>query len=179
MARIVCLFACCLTISVLGQDRPIHLRNELIQPRPETSLELQANALPAAPKPGLYLIQFTGHPTAAWKEALSAQGAQLLQYVPEDSFIVRLSNGNLAALKKLPFVHWIGKFRPDHKVHQAVATRAALRRAGDVLDVSVLVSPDVAAPGLTETKRSMRAVRQQSSLRMGTILRGSVAAVDL
>jgi len=178
-ARIVYLFACWLAISAFGQERPIHLRNERIDPRPETSLERQANAVANPPKAGLYLIQFTGHPLPAWKDALSGQGVQLLQYVPDDCFIARLPNGDLAALKKLPFVHWIGKYRPDHKLHQAVARRAALKRAGEMVNVSVLLSTDVPAVALTETRRSMKSIRQQSKLRIGTILRGSIAATDL
>ena len=127
----------------------------------------------------LYIIQLSGPVQTAWREAITAQGVELVQYVPEDAFIARISNGELGSLKKLAFVQWIGKFRANHKVHQAIAGRAALKRAGDLVNVSILMAPDSAAPEIVQARRSLRVLRQQSNLRLGTVLRGSVSATDL
>ncbi len=46
---------------------------------------------------------------------------ELLQSVPEDAFIARLSNEKLSNVRALGFVHWIGEYQPFHKLHESLA----------------------------------------------------------
>lgn len=163
----------------------IHLRNETIQ----TGAGSKANAHgqgrggggeATKPVSGLYLIQFTAPVQEAWSQTLSQRGVKLLRYVPEDSFIVRLNHVSIAALEELDFVHWVGPFRPDHKIQQAVRARRA--NAGvqdDDVAVSVLLTPDAAPAELERVRRAFQRLNQESHGRMGSIVRGTLGRGQL
>src|SRR5690349_10611138 len=83
----------CLCRGMLNAEpaKSIRLRNELID---------TASTVPAqAPRyqqtsdqvvSGLYLIQFNGRPEVSWRVQLRALHADLVGFVPEDSFVARL-----------------------------------------------------------------------------------------
>src|SRR5437879_2791786 len=131
VATLLCVLVLGLGVSHAAQEKPIRLRNELIHPANGNSLQGRPAGAPKADS-GLHLIQFTSHFQPAWAAELRAHGVQLLQYVPEDAFIARFDNVDAAAVRKLPFVHWVGKYRADHKLHASVAQRAAQKRAGEL-----------------------------------------------
>src|SRR5262245_19267944 len=114
------LVAACLLVAVgSSAAKPIRLRDQTISP--ETlgpSGAAQALAAPATVS-GLYLIQFRTSPDATVRTQLAGIGVDLLHYVPEDSFIARCYSVQLQQLSALPFVEWVGEYRPEHKVHEA------------------------------------------------------------
>ena len=87
---------------------------------------------------GLFLIQFTGRFDPAWREVLAAQRVELIRFVPEDAFVARLRGVRLEDLRMLPFVQWVGEFRPEHKIHNRV--RDALRAASSGSDATAITS---------------------------------------
>lgn len=88
-------------------------------------------ALAARPEaPGLrgyYLVQFAGPIEQAWKDAAAAEGAELLEYVPDYAFKVRMSPAQAARVRALPTVAWVGQFHPAYKL------APNLKRAGQAL----------------------------------------------
>lgn len=175
IAKLFCVLVSFIALSALAQ-KPIRLRNELIHPN-------RSDALNAAPRQaavnnqasGLYLLQFSEHFQSSWQAELNAAGVQLIQYVPEDAFIVRLNHADIQAVKKLRFFHWLGKYRPAHKVHQLVERRVARSKAGELVNVSILVSPAATAQEALELKRLLQKLHQESKHRFGTVIRGGVS----
>ena len=66
----------------------------------------------------IYLLQFEGAVQDEWKEAVESAGIELLGYVPDNTFVVRIPG--LAAAQALPHVRWIGPYRPAYKIAPAL-----------------------------------------------------------
>lgn len=70
---------------------------------------------------GYYLVQFRGPVLDAWKQEVSAAGAELLDYVPEFAFKVRMNPGQANRIEKLSSVAWVGLFHPGYKLGPKIA----------------------------------------------------------
>lgn len=57
----------------------------------------------------LFLVQFQTQILAQYRTALQQQGVEVLHYLPENAFYVRCDGKQLAALRELPFVRWVGE----------------------------------------------------------------------
>ncbi len=62
-------------------------------------------------------VMFEGRITGERKAEVSALGADLLFYHPNNCFAARIPVGAIHALSLLPSVHWVGYARPEQKVH--------------------------------------------------------------
>ncbi|HAM72956.1 MAG TPA: hypothetical protein DCM86_15055, partial [Verrucomicrobiales bacterium] len=165
-----------LACMLYGEEKPIRLRNEtlLTPPRP-------ANPV-AAPAPqgvegvsGLYLVQFTGRFDPAWQAELRAHGVEPLTYVPEDAFVSRLTGASLASVRSLPYVRWVGEFRPGHKVHSLVESWMRNLPAGETRPVGILLSPAATGPERAAVEGLFEKVEQRAGARrFGGLLRGVV-----
>lgn len=97
----------------------IHLKSRQIQPSP-------ANALSPDAAAGLgqerihVLLQLDYIPRQAAKDALRAQGIELLAYVPDYAWIASLPAADAAAALDLPGVTWIGELTVDDKLDPAI-----------------------------------------------------------
>ncbi|MFQ6127475.1 MAG: S8 family serine peptidase [Thermoplasmata archaeon] len=65
---------------------------------------------------GYYIVQFRGPVRREWKESLSQAGAEIVNYVPFNAFLVRIDPGMRAALGRVQAVQWVGVFHPAYKV---------------------------------------------------------------
>ena len=81
-----------------------------------------------------------------------------------------------AQVRKLNFVNWVGRYRPEHKLH---ARLAAARTNATALHVAVLVSPCASETEAEQTKARFDSVRQESKLRSGRVIRGTLKPVQL
>ena len=71
---------------------------------------------PKAGSRGYYLVQFAGPIQAAWKEALSNLGAEIVAYVPDFAFKVRMTPEVAAQVRRLDQVVWVDVFQPAYKL---------------------------------------------------------------
>lgn len=70
---------------------------------------------------GLWLLQFQGPVRAEWVTTLKAQGIVFESYVPDYTFVVRMSLRQGAALpRRFSFVRWTGVFHPAYKIDPSV-----------------------------------------------------------
>lgn len=65
---------------------------------------------------GYYLVQFHGPVEQAWKDQVAALGAELLEYVPDFAFKVRMTPAQAAKVQNLQSVAWVGLFHPAYKL---------------------------------------------------------------
>lgn len=102
----------------------------------------QAAVLPSFPAQGsgLYLVQFVGPIVSEWVENLKKAGAQVLRYVPNNSYLVRLNAtaGNRLRTQLAPSgpIQWIGEYRAEYKI------QSSLRNQSGVQKVRVILEPE-------------------------------------
>ncbi|HVS14345.1 MAG TPA: S8 family serine peptidase [Thermoanaerobaculia bacterium] len=65
---------------------------------------LLAADVPPVDRPGYYLVQLAGPLLEDWRDELRRLGVTLLEHVPQNSYKVRLSLPEVAAVRALPFV---------------------------------------------------------------------------
>jgi subtilisin family serine protease len=165
------LLATLVCAGVSGQT--IRLRNEEIDPGSTAQRQIMAAHIQAAaPLSGLFLVQFTGPVDATRRAELRTAGVELLKYVPDDAFVVRLSKVSPARLAGISFVRWFGPYRPAHKIHPRLAALGHAATNQQDLAVSILVAPGATAAEIDSVRVLLSAVHSESHLRQGTILRG-------
>jgi hypothetical protein len=154
-----------------AQTKFIKLRNQLIAPKSAKSLE-QAEG--ASPRSGLFLIQVIGPLTEEQRAQLAGAGVEILRYIPDDGFLTRFNGARSEVVRALPFVQWTGEYRPEHKTHRSLWPKLNGDKPNESVNVAVLLAPRANAAAIAEAKRSFVAIRQESHLRAGTVLRGTI-----
>src|SRR5207244_3378424 len=127
----------------------------------------ERNAASSPAVSGLFLVQFTAPPTPEERSQLAAMGVDLLHFVPNDTFVARFRAARLEQVQVLPFVQWVGEYRPEHKVHRSLNSQAAAQLTNETVGVTVLLAPRAGPGEIGEVRRSLAAVRQESNLRCG------------
>lgn len=160
------------------QAKQIRLRNEAIQPDSQTNAAAAVQGLADhAPAAGLFLIQFADAVTPEWKAELRALGVELLQYVPEDAFVARFSKVPPGRVRALSYVRWVGRYRPDHKIHPRLTAAAA--QTNKLVAVTVLLSPQATVEEIAQVRSLFAAVVRESHMRQGVYLRGDLLPANL
>jgi len=178
-----CAVAVCLLLGFAAAGvhaKPIRLRNQTIHTERAEAAKMAAAQAPAkGALSGLYLVQFYTSPGPVQRAVLSAAGVHLLHYVPEDTFIARFRNEQQNQVRALPFVEWVGEYGPQFKVHEAVRAKAqgkagAAGSAVQPIGVTVLLAQGASPAEVAGVRSSLTKVQQQSTIRSGTILRGTL-----
>ncbi|MFQ6127476.1 MAG: S8 family serine peptidase [Thermoplasmata archaeon] len=65
---------------------------------------------------GHYLVQFYGPIKEEWKEEIERIGGRVLNYIPNNAFIVQLDDSLLKEVKNLKEVQWLGIYHPAYKI---------------------------------------------------------------
>jgi hypothetical protein len=88
-----------------------------------TTAEVQARRTTAGSFAGrrLHLVQFAGPVLPKWRQALLEAGAQIVNYIPQNTYLIY---GDAAALARVqaqaaaaPHVQWDGPYLDDYKIH--------------------------------------------------------------
>ncbi len=66
---------------------------------------------------GYYLVQFKGPIFTRWKNHLQSLGVNIYAYFPQNAFLVGLRAEQVAIVKSLSFIQWVGIYQPAYKVH--------------------------------------------------------------
>jgi hypothetical protein len=160
--------------SAEAQNKSIKLRNETIVTSPRALRATTAAQPNQARVSGLYLVQLEGRVQPEWRKRLQDLGVELVRYVPEDSFIVRLENVRPAEVEAIEFVRWVGQYRPDHKLHKLVRERATNRGPGEHLPISALLIANPRPNEMADARRNFQSIESQSTSQFGTVLRGRI-----
>jgi subtilisin family serine protease len=97
---------------------PIRLKAATFDPirgEPTLAAALRHQGLQATER-GIYIVQFTGPIEDSWKGAVAAAGGELLEYVPDFAFKVRMKPAQALAVRRLSRVRWVGLFHPAYKL---------------------------------------------------------------
>jgi serine protease AprX len=77
-----------------------------------------------------YLVQFAGPVQSEWVASLRGTGAQIVEYVPDFAFKVRMSPAQARRAEKVANVRWVGRFQPAWKVGKTAKQKIDSGRAG-------------------------------------------------
>lgn len=158
-------------------EKRILLRNKTIVTArlDRQSLRAQAGEIPVS---GLYLLQFSGPAPADLREQLAARGVNLLRPVPEEAFVAELTDAKLNEIRALPFVHWAGPYRPEHKTHFLVQQIAQIADDRQIA-VTALLSSTATARETAILQRVFRLLTRYAKSSSGRLLQGQIAARDV
>ncbi|MDY7076208.1 MAG: Ig-like domain-containing protein [Chloroflexota bacterium] len=70
----------------------------------------------AAGQRGYYIVQFRGPVEKVWKDQVTALGAEILTYLPDFAFKVRMTPVQARQVESLDSVTWVGFFHPAYKL---------------------------------------------------------------
>lgn len=84
---------------------------------------------------GYYIVEMNGPVTESDKASIVSAGAEIIEYVPDNAFIIHARHKNASNIKKLSCVHWVSPFKPEYK------KAAALRDIGTVSQIIVKLFP--------------------------------------
>lgn len=65
---------------------------------------------------GYYIVQADGPIDPGWKAGVVAEGAELLDYIPDFAFKARMNPAQAARVERLEGVAWVGVFQPAYKL---------------------------------------------------------------
>ena len=65
---------------------------------------------------GYYIVQFKGPVLPKWKEEVVSAGVDILDYLPEFAFVVKMDNQSLRAVEAMDSVRWIGIYQPGYRI---------------------------------------------------------------
>ncbi len=99
----------------------LHLRVGTIATTPGTNVLVNGHGITPDRR---HVVQFDGPMTPERSEIIAKSGITLGEYLPDNSWIVRLDKASAAALAVLPFVTWVGEFDAAWKIDPELAIRA-------------------------------------------------------
>ena len=104
----------------------ILLQNALIATDGKTDLPIPAH-LRSAGDPGAYIVQARGVIDAPFRALLAAAGAQVVSYIPNNAYLVRISAAGVGGLAGNPLVQAVLPFEPYYKLQPSLLGFAVTR----------------------------------------------------
>ncbi|ABX07050.1 MAG TPA: peptidase S8 [Herpetosiphon sp.] len=91
----------------------------------------------------LWLVQFIGPIKDTWLEQLTKAGAELVIYVPSNSYLVWADGASLNKLNQLQqtshAIQWMGVYQPEYRLAPELRTKASSPKRTELVDVSVQI----------------------------------------
>jgi len=122
----------------------ILLENALIDTRAKLDFSIPKN-LESQGDPGAYMVQANGPISAAFRAMLAAAGAQIISYIPNDAYLVRIPAGGANMLAANPLTQSVIPYQPYYKVQSPLlAFDQKLLPAGAVLNLGLFADNSAA-----------------------------------
>jgi subtilisin-like proprotein convertase family protein len=122
----------------------ILLENALIDTRAKLDFSIPKN-LESQGDPGAYMVQANGPISAAFRAMLAAAGAQIISYIPNDAYLVRIPAGGANMLAANPLTQSVIPYQPYYKVQSPLlAFDQGSLPAGAVLNLGLFADNSAA-----------------------------------
>jgi subtilisin-like proprotein convertase family protein len=125
-----------------GDRRAILLENALIDSSLPLNFSIPKN-LQAQGDPGAYIVQARGPINAAFRALLARAGAEIISYIPNDAYLVRVTAGGAGGLAAQPPVQSVIPYEPYYKIQSALlgaAVNQSSLPAGAVLNLGLFAA---------------------------------------
>jgi hypothetical protein len=84
-----------------------------------------------------YIVQFVGPYRSEWLETIEIEGGRIGKLVPTFSAVVKMSPSMKSKVSELPYVQWVGAYKPFYKISsELMESDGGVRIAVTVLDES-------------------------------------------
>ncbi len=130
---------------------------------------------------GYYLVQFVGPIPPEWKEEVSKQGAVLLDYIPDFTFIARMDKAARERVAAMPMVRWVGIYQPGYRLDPLLLAQVlgTAEISSGPQSVRVELFPDADISVLEEQIRRIGEVRSISRNDWGVLLQVQVPSGEI
>ena len=109
------------------------------EPPPNAPAWFQAKSIAMSERGSRYLAAITNGPLGRRdRKQLESLGVEILEYLPVDGYRLRVAPSSEAAVRRLPFVAWLGTLPPHFKVAPELA--AASAAPGGVTSIRVVLT---------------------------------------
>ncbi len=108
---------------------------------------------------GYYILQFPGPIREAWKKQVIETGAEILDYIPDFAFKVRMTPEEALKVKELESVTWVGLYQPAYKLSPDLK-----RNGTHMYTVRIERSADVEAAKVAIAKSGAKVVRHKGNI---------------
>jgi hypothetical protein len=102
-----------------SETAPVRLRAIQFTPtkgeKPAIPPGLAVSGYPAGER-GYYIVQFGGPIKQEWKDQVTATGAEILHYIPDFAFKVKMNPAQARQVEELESVAWVGFYHPAYKL---------------------------------------------------------------
>jgi subtilisin-like proprotein convertase family protein len=102
-----------------GTPHAILLANALIDTDARLDLKIPSH-LRSAGNPGAFIVQARGPVDAQFRAVLAAAGAQIVSYIPNNAYLVRISLADAGALAGSPLVQAVLPYEPYYKLQPSL-----------------------------------------------------------
>ncbi|MGD2035487.1 MAG: S8 family serine peptidase, partial [Bacteroidales bacterium] len=93
------------------------------RPVPDLIPAIHMTAFPEDVGSGYYFVQFVAPITAEMKNVVAETGAELMNYVPNNTYLVRMSSSQRDAVAELEVVQWVGIYQPALRISKALSNK--------------------------------------------------------
>ena len=84
-------------------------------------------ALASTSRQRLFIVQFDGTPTQRGRDLIDAAGGEIVSYLPQDAYVVRVAADAAAAIEADAGVRWVGPYHPAYRLDPAIVGAGALQ----------------------------------------------------
>ncbi|ABQ24599.1 S8 family serine peptidase [Geotalea uraniireducens] len=82
-----------------------------------------------------WVVQFTGPIHEEEKAKVEELGCRLLDYLPDFAFLATMDDTAKKAVKKLPYIEGVVRFKPAHKLREKLREKATARPSGEKIRI--------------------------------------------
>ncbi|MBI5805984.1 S8 family serine peptidase [candidate division TA06 bacterium] len=98
---------------------------------------------PKADETTYYIVQFNGPIQESWRKDLEAEGAEIMFYLPDYAFVVRMKESTRAKLVNTKGnISYTGLFQPAYKISDRAQARASNAKGGTFRATILVFSPE-------------------------------------
>ena len=98
---------------------------------------------PKADETTYYIVQFNGPIQESWRKGLEAEGAEIMFYLPQYAFVVRMTETTRAKLANTKSnINYTGLFQPAYKISDRAVNRASNAKGGTFRATILVFSPE-------------------------------------
>jgi hypothetical protein len=126
---------------------------------------------------GYYLVQFLGPITASDMDALATAGAQVFDYIPDFTFIVKMNNTTRATIERAGRVRWVGLYQPAYRLTSDLLARVLDSASAEI--VVTIFRGEELAPIITQIKDLGGAILDQDQTEWKSKLKVSISTSRL
>ncbi|HWY74205.1 MAG TPA: hypothetical protein VN281_01235, partial [Verrucomicrobiae bacterium] len=124
-------------------DHAILLANALIDTSQPMGLKIPAS-LKAPPDNGTYVVQAAGPVDQAFRSRLAQAGAAIISYIPNNAYLVRVSENGAQQLSGAPGTQAVLPYEPYYKLDSALIPMATAEKPLTVDTFKLTLFPDAA-----------------------------------